>query len=373
MKKEGTVCSFGRSLRIGIACGGTGGHVFPGLATAMILRSRGHDVTLWLAGRNEERAALEGSDLPVMVVRSTGYALSLSYRGLAAPFRLIIACLRCFVAMRRARPDVMLAMGSHASVGPALAARLLGVPLVLHEANVVPGRAIRFLAPFALAVAVGFEETRKVLRHKRMFVTGMPLRKATDAASVEALFPGLRDDGFVVLVMGGSRGAHGLNMIASAAIARLRRAGRDIRVIHLAGVADEAVVRRVYAEHEVPCAVFGFLETAGAAYRRATLAVCRAGASTCAELAHYGVPALLIPYPLATHQHQLANARAVERSGAVDVIEEKNVNEEWLADYLARQMDDAPRLDDMARSAKGRDAGDAASALADLIEHRIRR
>ncbi len=372
MIQAGTEAAVRTALRIAVACGGTGGHVFPGLATARALRARGHEVTLWLAGRDEERAALEGCDFRVMIARSKGFIPSLALPGILAPFRIAAACVRCASAMRSAKPDAMLAMGSHASVAPALGAKLLGVPLVLHEANVIPGRAIKFLAPFARAIAIGFDETRLNLRHGNMTMIGMPLRRPCETADARALFAGLGDGGFVILAMGGSRGAHVLNMMVSAAIIRLRRAGRDIRVIHLAGAADEESVRRLYLENNVPCAVFGFLEAADAAYGRSDFAVCRAGASTCAELAHYALPALLVPYPLATHQHQLANARPVEKAGAANLVEEKDLSEERLADYLAGLIEDAPRLELMKVAARSRAVDNAAAALADLVEQSAR-
>jgi UDP-N-acetylglucosamine--N-acetylmuramyl-(pentapeptide) pyrophosphoryl-undecaprenol N-acetylglucosamine transferase len=357
-----------KQLRIGIACGGTGGHVFPGLATASVLRKRGHEVTLWLAGRKEEHVALKDWDGPVMTVGARCFSSPLSLRGLLALPLMFPALSGCVKAMRRRRPDVMLAMGSRASVGPALAAKLLGIPLVLHEANVVPGRAIRFLSHWADVVAVGFEETRAALRHKRAVLTGMPLREMVHDENAAESLRRLGTDAFTILVFGGSRGAHSLNMIASAAIAGLRGEGRNVQAIHLAGDLDEAVVRDTYRRGGVPNAVFGFLNAMGPAYRRASFAVCRSGASTCAELSHYRTPALLVPYPLATHQHQLANARALEKTGLADVREEKDLDAEWLTEYLLLLMNDTARLDRMRMAAEKSGSGDAAAALADLVE-----
>ncbi|MFC1461177.1 undecaprenyldiphospho-muramoylpentapeptide beta-N-acetylglucosaminyltransferase [Verrucomicrobiota bacterium] len=355
-------------LKIGIACGGTGGHIFPGLATARALRRRGHEVMLWLVGRDLEPVALEGWEGKVVTVHARGFSSRFSPRNAGVLWSLFLSVLTCARTMKRSRPDVLLAMGSYASVGPVLAAKRLGIPVVLHEANVVPGRAIRLLSPVARTVAIGFEETRQVLRHKHVVLTGMPLREAAREDSSDELWNGLKDNGFTVLIMGGSRGAHTLNMMGSSAVIRLYQEARGVQVIHLTGSSDEAVIRAGYERVGVPHAVFGFLGDVRQAYRRAALAVCRSGASTCAELSCYGVPALLVPYPFATHQHQLANARALEKSGSADVRKEDELTEEWIVDYLRGHVSDHGRLESMKEAARNRVSEDAASALADLVE-----
>jgi UDP-N-acetylglucosamine--N-acetylmuramyl-(pentapeptide) pyrophosphoryl-undecaprenol N-acetylglucosamine transferase len=130
-------------MKVAVACGGTGGHVFPGLATARELLSRGHEVTLWMTGRETEQSALRDWDGPVVQVPARGFPSGISLRSLQTAWKLAQAVRQCRKRMRQDRPDVLLAMGSYASVGPCAAARLLGVPIVLHEANVIPGRAVK--------------------------------------------------------------------------------------------------------------------------------------------------------------------------------------------------------------------------------------
>lgn len=415
-------------MKIGIACGGTGGHIFPGLATAEVLRRRGHEVVLWLAGKDVESTAVDGWEGPIVTIRANGIAALFSLRNVEIAWRMIRAIRQCRRTMKDHQPEVLLAMGSYASVAPVWAARTLRVPVVLHEANVIPGRAISFLSRWAAAVAIGFDETRQHLKHRRLVVTGMPLRKRGQRAeesgpgeeirdrnsevrgkrseigvegktkigepkltnqepgtkSREAPFPAtiiyppsilrgspwrlLKEGVFTVLVMGGSRGAHHLNELASAAVMGMRQRGMPLQVIHLTGLADESLVRKQYEQAGVAHAVFGFLHDMGQAYRRASLAVCRSGAASCAELACYGIPALLVPYPRATHQHQLANARAVEAAGAADVRLESDLSVAWLKDYLAAHMADPVRLARMKQAALRRHGVDAAEALADLVE-----
>ncbi|MFA5043650.1 MAG: glycosyltransferase [Kiritimatiellia bacterium] len=448
-------------MKIGIACGGTGGHIFPGLAVAEELRRRGHAVVLWLAGKPGEDLALAGWNGPIVTVYARGVSSHAPRAMIATCFRLARAVLQCRRSLKRFSPDVLLAMGSYASVGPVLAARWLNIPVVLHEANVIPGRAIRFLGRWAEAVAVGFEETRSHLAHRRLVVTGMPVREGGErrAEGGERRAEGgerrtesgerrtesgerkaesgerraesgerkaesgewraesgerLADDGrrmkptpnieckteeckrpqseignqqseiknqkseiswgalaptvFTLLVMGGSRGAHRLNEVASQAIVRLHCEGNSLQAIHLAGPADEGAIRQVYRQAGVPHAVFGFLHEMPRAYRQSSLAICRSGASTCAELSCYGTPALLVPYPFAIHQHQAANADALAASGSADICDEQILTVDWLVGYVAGLMRDPARLAHMRAAALRRVTNDPASALADLVE-----
>ncbi|NLB59659.1 MAG: UDP-N-acetylglucosamine--N-acetylmuramyl-(pentapeptide) pyrophosphoryl-undecaprenol N-acetylglucosamine transferase [Lentisphaerae bacterium] len=356
-------------MKIGIACGGTGGHIFPGLATATALRQQGHEVVLWLTGKDIEQTALAGWDGPVERVSFGGLAPLLSWRHLVVVWQLGQAVRRCRAALRRQRVQVLLAMGSYASVAPVWAARSLRIPVVLHEANVIPGRAVRWLSRWAAAVAIGFAETRSHLHHPRLVLTGMPSRPPDSQAPGEGAVPWhqLAADCFTVLVMGGSRGARHLNACASVAMANLHRQGHKVQVIHLSGLAEEQAIRAYYLQAGVRHLVCGFLHDMPQAYRRAALAVCRAGAATCAELAAYAVPALLVPYPRATHQHQLANARAVAAAGAADLRLEAELDSAWLTNYLARQLAEADRLAGMRQAARRRHQGQAAESLAALV------
>lgn len=354
-------------MKVAVACGGTGGHIFPGLATACALRNRGHEVALWLAGKDVEGKAVEGWTGRVLTVPAEGMPRRVSPAALRVFFRLLRARRICRRLMRAERPDVLLAMGSYASVGPVLAARRLGVPCVLHESNVIPGRAISMLSRRATAVAISFEESRYHLRRAELVRTGMPLRAAIVEAAQQ---PAARAPGqpFTVLVMGGSRGAHALNELGMRAVARAVRQGGRFRVIHLAGLHDADAVRACYAEAGVDAQVERFVHDMAAIYRQTDLALCRSGAATCAELCAFGVPSLLVPLPTAIRDHQMANARALERAGAAQVVAEESVREEWLADYLSERAAHPEQLEPLRVAARRLARLDAAGALADLVE-----
>ncbi len=354
-------------LRIALACGGTGGHIFPGLATAEVLRERGHEVHLWLAGKDVESEAVSGWDGPVHTVPSEGFMHGVSPRSLKTAWTLMGSARKCVDLMRRNLPQVMLGMGSYASVGPAYAAMRLKIPVVLHEANVLPGRAIGLLSRWAVTVAGSFEETRFYLRGRPLVVTGMPMRRDLAEAAAQRR-NGKRDPGqLTLLVMGGSRGAHALNQTVTRAVCECHRLGHKFQVIHLTGRADEITVRGDYRTHGVSAEVLAFTRDMAAIYAAADLAICRSGASTCAELSAFGVPALLIPYPHAANDHQTANARAMEKVGAADVVPEKDLSDDWLKDYIAQCILAPNRLERMSAATRRRAAGQGASALADLV------
>jgi UDP-N-acetylglucosamine--N-acetylmuramyl-(pentapeptide) pyrophosphoryl-undecaprenol N-acetylglucosamine transferase len=338
------------------------------LATAEVLRRRGHEIELWLAGQDVEAPAVRGWVGSVVTVPAEGLPSGFSPRVIQSTWKMIRAARLCSRRMREGRPEVLLAMGSYASAGPVVGALRWRIPVVLHEANVLPGRAIRFFSRWAAAVAVSFEETGYYLRRGDLVCTGMPLREDMEAAARQQAGAGPSRDVFTVLVTGGSRGAHRLNEIASEAVARVHAAGHRIGVIHLTGAADETAVRQAYEQAGVPQEVFPFSGDMASLYRRADLAVCRAGAATCAELAVFALPALLVPYPFAAYDHQTANARALEKNGAADVVPEQDLTAEWLADYLVSVMRNPGRLARQRTAASRRAAPSGAEALADLVE-----
>lgn len=354
----------GRRLNLAVACGGTGGHIFPGLAVARALAARGHTVTVWLAGKPIEQQSARDWPGPVEIVPWSGW----SGRSLRDRLRALAGFVRALAhsrrTLRRLRPAALLAMGSYASVPPALAARSLGIPLLLHESNVVPGRAVALLARFASVAAIGFPETAQFLPARRTVCTGFPVRDLRPAAAP----PAPPDRPPTVLIMGGSQGAQRLNELAVEALACLHAAGQAPRVIHLAGPRDEESVRRRYAAAGVSAEVHGFLHDMASAYAAATLAVSRAGAASCAELALFGLPAILVPYPHAARNHQAANARALERDGAATVMEEPALTAGLLAAAIGRLLRDQAAREAMSAAARRRAHPGGTDELARLVE-----
>ncbi len=350
-------------MKTAVACGGTGGHVFPGLAVARELRSRGHEVTVWLAGKAIESSVAESWDGRVVTVGASALP-GLSLTLIPALLGMIRSVLTCRSIMRRDRPDVLIGMGSYACVGPVLAARSLGVRVLLHEANVVPGRAVRFLSGRAEKVCVSFEATCGYLPGSECVVTGFPVRQEIVAGG-KRLMP---EGPFTLLIAGGSQGAHAVNEVASEAVCRLHSEGMQLQVLHLTGRADEAAMRARYEQAGVRHAVHGFLADMAGAYATADYAVCRAGAATCVELAVAGVPAVLVPYPFAARDHQAANAAAMEAAGGAAAVAQAELTVERLVE-LVRAVEAEPERLAMMREAAGKAAiGNAAERIAEVVE-----
>lgn len=354
----------GKSMNLAVSCGGTGGHVFPGVATAQTLRRHGHTVTLLLAGRSIESATRFAWDGRVI---NTG-AVEISMKP-SRIFPSLLNLLKVYHLCRREfgtrRPDALLSMGSYASAGPVLAARRLGIPIVLHEANVIPGRATTLLGRFATSIAISFPETAAYLGNSGTRTTGLPLRKDLERA---AAIPADSSARLTLLVMGGSQGARFINQLMPLVATRLLSTGTSASIIHLSGPRDRDSVAAAYANAGVAAEVHGFQQDMAAVYRRADFAISRAGANSCMELALFGIPALLIPYPHAARNHQAANARAMADAGAAVVINQADLSAERLTSLLQERINHPAVLSGMRQAARRRALAGADEALADLIE-----
>lgn len=357
-----------KKRKIAVACGGTGGHIFPGLATGRELLERGHEVTLWLAGKDIESDAVKAWPGKVVTIPSEGFQFGISFRSLLTVLRLYKAYRIALPLMRKEHPDVVLAMGSYASFGPVRAAKKLGIPYVLHEANLLPGRAISLLARKAHTVAVSFDKTRFYLKHDKIETTGMPLRKELQCPDAEPRRERGENDPLRILVMGGSRGARVLNEIVPKAIADAVEKGVAFEVEHIAGLQNSESVEAVYSGAGIKANVHHFVQHMENIYPTVDLAICRAGAATCAELACYALPALLIPYPTAVRDHQMGNARVLQDFCAADVVAEDDLTASWLRDYLVSVSNKPERLANMAVAMKKRAQPNASGRLADLLE-----
>jgi UDP-N-acetylglucosamine--N-acetylmuramyl-(pentapeptide) pyrophosphoryl-undecaprenol N-acetylglucosamine transferase len=355
------------------------------------LRQQGHEVALILSGRDVEKPTAQGWSGAVMPVRCPAPR----WRSPLGAARSVANLASAFLQARRQlaafKPHALLAMGSYTSFGPVLAARSLRIPVVLHEANAVPGVAVMRLARHARAVAIAFDSAAKRLPSGTETVnTGVPVRaELLSRAPLKPdtpLRPGDPKD-FTLLVMGGSLGARAVNELAMAALARLaghptpkgravpaagepgdQPAGHGWRVIHLAGRADENAVRAAYAEIGVSAQVFGFLEDMGAAYAAADLCIGRSGAAACFELALCGKPAILIPLPTAVRDHQTANAKAFEEAGAAIMMPQAELTPELLAAKVSSLRDSDGQLEKMSAAMRGLARPDAALALAITVE-----
>lgn len=330
-------------------------------------------MTLWLAGKAGEAEAVKQWSGSMLTVPAEGLAGGFGWRKFRSMLRLLRAGRRCHRLMRESAPDGVLAMGSYASYGPLYAATRLRLPMVVHEANVVPGKAVSLFCRWASSVAASFEETRFYMKRRNIAVTGMPLRRGLSPSEAAVQDLGLDPRVFTLLIMGGSRGARFINQTVPYAVCNLSDKGYRIQVMHLAGVDDAAWVKDLYRDHGINAWVEPFTHHMGSLYLQANLVISRAGASSCAEVRAFRLPSLLLPYPHAVKDHQTANARAMEKSGGADWVAQKDFSIEWLEEYLSGNMDFPERLERMRRALDSEGEAYASEMLANLVELTIRR
>ena len=353
-------------MNIGIACGGTGGHVYPGLATGRVLQTRGHRVTLWFSPNNIGQLFIGQWDGPVVYVGAKGLSSRPNLEwigGLKKQYSAYKVSLRL---LKETSPDVLLAMGSYTSVAPALASWKLGVPIVLHEGNVIPGRAISFLSYFAKSIGVAFEGASRYFPLKKINWTGFPMVHDFSLQFKDEYFP---PEQFTLLVMGGSQGSSCLNEIVPEAVIRLYRSGYNLQVLHITGAQGESAVREKYEREGIKHMVFSFYREMGRLYNKANLAICRSGAATCMELSASGVPAVVIPLPSSIRDHQKRNALELQMQGGALMLPQEELTSENLSQLILNYMDFPEKLQFMGNAIKGVGCVDGAAKLADLVEN----
>jgi len=352
-------------MRMLIAGGGTGGHLFPGIALAEEFSTRHPSNAVLFVGT---RRGLESR-----VVPASGFALeTVSARGLKGkgPWQFLLGLLalpwsflESWRILSRFRPDVVVGVGGYASGPVVLTAWFRRIPTAVQEQNALPGLTNRILGHFVRVVFVAFDEARAGFPASKTHVVGNPVRrKLLD----NYLRSRTAHDRFEVLVFGGSLGARGLNARVVEALPLLGELREAVDFVHQTGPADLERVRASYAANGIRAEVVEFIEDMSAAYARASLVVCRAGATTVAELAVCKKASVLVPFPLATDDHQAANARALVDAGAAVMFRESELTGEKLAGTIRELQADPARLQRMERSAGRLGRPEAARELADI-------
>lgn len=349
--------------RVLIMAGGTGGHVFPALAVARVLRERACEVR-WLGTQSGIEARLvPAAGIEVSWVRVSGLRGKGIAGWLAAPFKLTRAVRDALAAVKAWQPDVVLGLGGFVSGPGGVAAFLTGRPLVIHEQNAIAGLTNRILARLARTVAEAFPGSFGA--RTDVIVTGNPVRREIEALPPPAERAAGRTKSRL-LVFGGSQGAAALNRLVPAALGLLQPSERP-EVLHQTGRNRRDDVARAYADAGVTADVREFIDEMADAYAWADVAICRSGALTVAELAAAGVASILVPFPAAVDDHQTENARYLASRGAAILLPEATLTAERLAQEMKLlACSDARRRLAMAEAARGAAVPGAAQQLADL-------
>jgi UDP-N-acetylglucosamine--N-acetylmuramyl-(pentapeptide) pyrophosphoryl-undecaprenol N-acetylglucosamine transferase len=351
-----------QSKRLLIMAGGTGGHVYPALAVAELLRAEGHQVE-WLGSvRGIENRVVPEAGIRLHAINVSGLRGKGKLSLIAAPFKLINALWQAYKVVKQVKPDAVLGMGGFASGPGALAAWLLNKPLVIHEQNAVAGLTNSQSRRFAKRVLQAFPNAFKSGAQGE--VVGNPIRgPILDVAAPSERFAG-RSGAINCLVVGGSLGALAINDLVPQAVARLSSEERP-NLWHQSGPTHIERCQQAYADAGVEAEVVPYIESMDEAYAWADLVICRAGALTVSEIAIAGVPALFIPFPHAVDDHQTANAQYLVDAKGADLIAQKNLTAEGLSQWL-KQHQSRTDLLAMANASRSQAKPDATRQVADI-------
>jgi UDP-N-acetylglucosamine--N-acetylmuramyl-(pentapeptide) pyrophosphoryl-undecaprenol N-acetylglucosamine transferase len=350
-------------MKVLIAGGGTGGHLFPGLAVAEELSARGHEVRFVGTARGIEARAVPQAGYELELIDVSGLKGS-GFKGtIKGLYRIPKSLGQSFSILRRIKPDLVIGVGGYASGPLVLAAALSGRPTAILEQNSVPGITNRTLGKFVKLIFGAFETARNRFPKKKYKLVGNPVRKR-----IRERVENIEAAGRGILVVGGSQGAHAVNELVFAAMQLLHGLGSAPPILHQTGEKDREDFARRYADAGIAADVRAFIDDMGAAYRGAALVIGRAGASTLAELTMIGMPAILIPFPFAADDHQTVNAREFADHGAAIVMPQKDAAPAQLADAIRGLVEDADARRAMAAASRALGRPRAHADIADALE-----
>ena len=364
----GAVRNASRALRIVIAGGGTGGHLFPGIAIAQEFLARNPENTVLFVGteRPFEISILSETGFKHQSITAEGFKGRGFWNQIVSISKIPIGVIESILILKRFKADLVVGVGGY-SAGPLVTgAWLLGINIVLHEQNILPGITNRILSRFADRIYVSFNETKAGLNPKKIRVTGNPVRKeilqfARKQKDVHMADSGQRRQ-FTILILGGSQGAHRINMAVLEAIECIDDKEAYL-FVHQTGAHDEIRVKSVYREQGVPCEVQAFFKDMARQYQKADLIICRAGATTVAEVKAIEKGVIFIPFPFAADNHQVLNARTFTETGAAEMILQKDLTGRVLAKRIEYYTSNKKALEVMAARAKSLGKPDAAKAI----------
>jgi UDP-N-acetylglucosamine--N-acetylmuramyl-(pentapeptide) pyrophosphoryl-undecaprenol N-acetylglucosamine transferase len=338
------------SKTVVIVAGGTGGHLYPGIATARaIVKNKEWSVVFFVRKGDLGQELLEREGFQIIPIPGQGWPRKLSLKMLSFPFKTIAGFLQARSALERIQPQIVVGMGGYLSFPVLLAAHMRGVPTLIHEQNVFPGKANRLLGRWVDSIAVSFPESEKTFPSGKVWTSGLPIRP--DIGTVETAQAlkhfHLAEDRLTFLIFGGSLGARRINAAAIGAWPMLSDLSREFQVIHVTGASEFLDIQKAYQKLSVDVRVMPYCHEMAAALAAADYVICRAGASTIAELSTAQKPALLVPFPFASENHQLYNAEVLVNRGVADLIPDERLDAKELAKRLRVFLQTPERLSQM--------------------------
>ncbi len=352
-------------MKVLIAGGGTGGHLFPGIALAeeVVTRHHGNEVVFVGTERGLEARVVPKEGYPLELVKVQGLKGKNLLAFLRALFALPLAFIESFRILARQKPDVVVGVGGYASGPVVLAAWLMGIPTAIQEQNALPGLTNKVLGKVVKVVFISFEEARRFFPEKKVQLVGNPIRrKLMD----NYLRSHVAHEKFSLLVFGGSLGARGINQRMLEALDHLQDLKDGLHFVHQTGKNDLETVRKGYADKGIQADVVEFIDDMSSAYAKADLVVCRAGATTLGGLTVWKKASILIPFPHATDDHQAVNARALVDAGAALMFREAELTGQKLAETIRQLKANPAQLKNMEKKAGLLGRPEASKELADV-------
>ncbi|MEM9481920.1 MAG: undecaprenyldiphospho-muramoylpentapeptide beta-N-acetylglucosaminyltransferase [Verrucomicrobiota bacterium] len=362
------------SLKVIVACGGTGGHLFPGIAVAEVLQERGHECLVLISEKKIDALAVKGHDhLRFETVEAVAMPKLLSPKIVPFAFKMWRTIGQCRKIIREFGADAVLGMGGFTSLPPVWAGKRHGAKTFIHDSNAIPGRANKLTARFTDTVCLGLKECARYFEGKSTKVTGTPVRSSLkekiDRKAAREEFGLGSAVSHVLLVMGGSQGAQGINR---AVVEAFRELPEGLGVIHLSGPDGFEETKAGYGETADRVHVAPFCHEMGAAYAASDFAIARSGASSLTELSHFGLPSILVPYPFAADDHQTKNAEVFTSADAAVLMKQDEFNAEKVAGILGGWMTDKDGFEALRERVFGLAVPNVAGNICDLIEEACR-
>jgi UDP-N-acetylglucosamine--N-acetylmuramyl-(pentapeptide) pyrophosphoryl-undecaprenol N-acetylglucosamine transferase len=336
--------------RVVIAGGGTGGHLYPGIALARALMRSDMDIEISFVGTQNgiESKVLPREGFALKTIFSAGLLGKKKIARWMSWFKLPIGTAQSMCFLIKKRPSLVVGVGGYASGPLVISAWVLRIPILIHEQNSIPGMTNKWLGKIANKIAVSFKESSEAFPKEKVEVTGNMIREEFCQPKEDT--SGKLEEPFRVLVLGGSQGAHSINMAMVEALESLSEKKGDLHITHQTGEADYEIVNKQYEKIKFPCDIRPFIDDMAVQYKKASLVICRAGATTLAEVTACGKMSVLIPFPHAAHNHQEKNARILEAANAGELVLDKELSGPRIAESILQAMAEPERLEEMKKN-----------------------